>query len=85
MLSLTEIVATLTGCVTTYSEVERLVVKCTTEGEITGKIESAKWVFYERDIEKVVARLQSHKLSLVFMLNILQWWVSFFKLADAAC
>ena len=63
----------LMGCLTTYSELEELVAKCTTDGEITGQIERTKWWFYEGDIEKVVARLQGHKLSLVLMLNILQW------------
>jgi hypothetical protein len=72
LLSLNHIVATLTGCVTTYSALEALVAKCTTNGDIRGAIERVKWVFYEHDIQTVIMRLQSHKLSLTFMLTILQ-------------
>lgn len=73
LLSLRNIVATLTGCVTTYSELEEIVRKCTSNGEVSGVIERAKWVFYEHEIDGVVRRLQNHKASLTLMLTTLQW------------
>lgn len=73
LLSLNHIVATLTGCVTTYSALEALVAKCTTNGDIRGVIERAKWVFYEHDIQTLISRLQNHKQSLTLMLMTLQW------------
>src|SRR5882762_1114037 len=60
LLSLRNIVATLTGCVTTYSELEEIVRKCTSNGEVSGVIKRAKWVFYEHEIDEMVRRLQNH-------------------------
>ena len=69
MLSLRNIVATLTACVTTYSDLEFLVRKCMSDG----KVKAFKWVMNESDVGGLLDRVQAHKLSLVFMLTILQW------------
>ena len=69
MINLRNIVATLTSCVTTYSDLEFMVNKCMSNGEV----KKFKWVINESDIEGLLNRVQAHKLSLVFMLTILQW------------
>jgi hypothetical protein len=69
MLSLRNIVATLTACVTTYSDLEHVVGGCVSEGQV----KSFKWVMNEGDVGELLGRVQAHKLSLVFMLTILQW------------
>ena len=69
MINLRNIVATLTACVKTYSDLEFMVNKCMSNGEV----KKFKWVINESDIEGLFNRVQAHKLSLVFMLTILQW------------
>ncbi|KAJ4347817.1 uncharacterized protein N0V89_009187 [Didymosphaeria variabile] len=68
MLSLRNIVATLTACVTTYSDLEHVVKKCVDDG----KVKKFKWTMNEGDVGELLGRAQAHKLSLVFMLTILQ-------------
>lgn len=70
MLSLRNIVATLTACVTTYSDLELVLNKCVDEG----KVKKVKWLLNEGDIVALVQRVQAHKLSLMLMLTILQWY-----------
>jgi hypothetical protein len=71
MLSLRNIVATLTACVTTYSDLELVVSKCVE----AGKVQRMKWMINEGEIVELVQRVQAHKLSLTLMLTILQWYV----------
>jgi len=73
LLTIKNIIATLTGCVTTYSELEEIVRKCTNNKEISGVIKRAKWVLNEGKINMIVGKLQNHKASLTFMLTTLQW------------
>ncbi|KAF2692134.1 hypothetical protein K458DRAFT_354399 [Lentithecium fluviatile CBS 122367] len=68
MLSLRAIVTSMTACVTTYSDLERVVGKCVVDGQV----KRAKWVYYESEIAKLVQKVQANKLSLIFMLTILQ-------------
>jgi len=70
MLSLRNIVATLTACVTTYSELEMVVMNCFRED---GQARQVKWAINEGHIVELVQRVQAHKLSLTLMLTILQW------------
>ncbi|KAH5690376.1 hypothetical protein HBI44_173310 [Parastagonospora nodorum] len=69
MLTLRNISATLTACVTTYSDLEDVVSRCVLDG---GKVSRPKWVMYEGQIDVLVQRMQAHKLSLTLMLTILQ-------------
>lgn len=69
LLSLRNIVATLTACVTTYSDLERVMQKCVSNGEVW----RAMWIFHETEVIDLLQRVQAHKLSLTFMLIILQW------------
>jgi hypothetical protein len=71
MLSLHNLVTTLTACVTTYSDLERVVNKCISDG----KVRRVRWIYHENEIEEIVQKVQHHKLSFTFMLSILQWYV----------
>jgi hypothetical protein len=71
MLSLRNIATTLTGCVTTYSDLERVVNKCMVEG----KVLRYAWMIEEGEIAELMQRMQAHKLSLTLMLTILQRYV----------
>ncbi|KAF2684199.1 hypothetical protein K458DRAFT_269951, partial [Lentithecium fluviatile CBS 122367] len=68
MLSLRNIMTSLTACVTTYSRLERLVGKCVEEGQL----KRVKWLLHEREISELAQKVQGEKLNLVFMLTILQ-------------
>jgi len=70
LLSLRNIIATLTACVTTYSDLEKIVGDCVDAGHVN----RVKWLVYEGDIGELVQRVQAHKLSLTLMLTILQWY-----------
>jgi hypothetical protein len=72
LLSLRNIVATLTACVTTYSDLEKVVDCCIQDG----KVKRVKWLISEGEIGELPQRVQAHKLSLTLMLTILQWYIS---------
>ena len=72
MLSLRSIVTSLTACVTTYSDLERVVNNCVNNGQVY----RVKWIYYEDEIVELVQKVRGHKLSLVLMLSILQWYVN---------
>lgn len=69
LLSLNNIIATLTACVTTYSDLDHVVSKCVERGEV----KRMRWLVNEAEITELVGRVQSHKVSLTLMLTILQW------------
>lgn len=69
LVSLNNLVATLTACVTTYSDLERIVGNCSSRG----RVNKLKWLYYEGEIAKLLQRVQVHKSSLLLMLNILEW------------
>jgi hypothetical protein len=72
MLSLRSIVTSLTACVTTYSDLERVVNRCVSDGRVS----RVMWIYCEQEILDLVRTVQGHELSLVFMLSILQWYVN---------
>lgn len=62
------VVAIITGCVATFSELEETLDSLKTEGmDILDRI---KWVRKESGIMAIIQRLQTHKASLSLMLNI---------------
>jgi hypothetical protein len=73
MLSLNNIIATLTACVTTYSDLDSVVQKCLDKH---GSVRRAKWIINETEIVELVQRVQAHKSSLTLMLTILQWYLA---------
>jgi len=72
LVSLRNLIATLTSCAITYSDMEHVIGKCI-EG---GAVKRVRWVMNEADIGELLQRVQAHKLSLTLMLTILQWYVS---------
>jgi hypothetical protein len=72
MLLMHSIVTTLTACVTTYSDVERLVNKCVSDGVVY----RIMWIYYEHEVSELLQKIQAHKMSLVLMLSVLQWYVT---------
>jgi len=72
LLSLENIVVTITGCVTTYSELEAITKKCS-GGQPMGLFNRLEWMLRESDINNIIQKLQNHKSSLTLMLTILQW------------
>jgi hypothetical protein len=75
MILLQHIVTALTGCVTTFSDLQRIMNDLNMDPEM-GIFDQLKWVRYEKSIKSVVQRLQNQKLSLTLMLNIIQWYVN---------
>ncbi|KAI9707030.1 MAG: hypothetical protein M1820_004618 [Bogoriella megaspora] len=67
--------AVLSGCVTTYSELEATIDSIEL-GKDMGINSLAKWSVKEPAIAAIMGRLQNHKASLAFMLSILQWFAS---------
>ncbi|KAF2804688.1 uncharacterized protein BDZ99DRAFT_425549, partial [Mytilinidion resinicola] len=71
LVSLENIVVTLTGCVTSYSELETITEKCCSPSSM-GAFDRVKWAFHEGEINGILQRLQRHKTSMIMMLQILQ-------------
>ncbi|KAI8314597.1 hypothetical protein K4K59_002678 [Colletotrichum sp. SAR11_240] len=71
LILLEHILTTLTGCVTTYSDLQHMVDGFKID-EHMGLVDRAKWMMAESSISVLVQRLQNHKTSLILMLGILQ-------------
>ncbi|KAG6999613.1 hypothetical protein G7Y79_00033g068010 [Physcia stellaris] len=69
LLRVDHTVAILSGCVMTFSELEKILDGLET-GDL-GVYDCIKWAQKESDIGAILQRLQSHKASLSLMLNIL--------------
>ncbi|KAH7393718.1 hypothetical protein BKA64DRAFT_95164 [Cadophora sp. MPI-SDFR-AT-0126] len=63
---------TLTGCVTTYDELEVFIDELKIDPSDMGVLDRFKWARKEKDVANIVQRLQNHKSSLNLMLTILQ-------------
>lgn len=72
LIQLEHVLTTLTGCVTTYSDLQRIVDGLDTRPEMS-TMAKLKWSHQESTISLVLQRLQNHKLSLTLMLTIIQW------------
>ncbi|KAH0425952.1 hypothetical protein CcaCcLH18_10656 [Colletotrichum camelliae] len=71
LILLEHVLTTLTGCVTTYSDLQFIVDGLKID-EHMGLVDRAKWMMQESSIGVLVGRLQNHKASLTLMLGILQ-------------
>ena len=69
LLKVDHVVAIVSGCVLTFSELEKLLDQLRTDG--MGVLDCMKWARKEPSILAVVQRLQNHKASLSLMLSIL--------------
>lgn len=78
LILLDQLLTTLTGCVTTYSDLQ-FILDSLNISEDMGAFDRLKWVRQEDKINSVVQRLQSHKSSLTLMLTIMQWYLTSFR------
>ena len=74
LIMVDQVVATLAACVTTFSDLDTFVEGLQNESEMK-ILDRLRWFSKEKDIQAILARLQSHKNSLTLMLNILSWYV----------
>jgi hypothetical protein len=75
LILLENLLATLTGCVTTFSDLQHMVDKLAIS-ENMRIFDRMMWSRKQDKIYLILQRLQNHKASLALMLTILQWYVS---------
>jgi hypothetical protein len=73
LIQLDQLLTTLTGCVTTYSDLQ-FILEGLDISEEMGTFNRIKWMRQENRLNTLVQRLQSHKSSLTLMLTIMQWY-----------
>lgn len=73
LILLEQLVVTLTGCVTTYSDLQFTLTSLNIHEDM-GTFDRIKWMRQEDKLNTLVQRLQSHKSSLTLMLTIMQWY-----------
>ncbi|KAI7762942.1 hypothetical protein LZL87_013433 [Fusarium oxysporum] len=71
LILLEHVLTTLTGCVTTFSDLQSLMDQLNLSPDM-GTIDKMKWARQESNITAIVQRLQNHKSSLTLMLTVLQ-------------
>ena len=69
LLRVDQIVTIISGCVLTFSELEKLMDDLQTDG--MSILDRLKWVRKEAEIEALIQRLQHHKASLSLILEVL--------------
>ena len=74
LLKVEKLVAIVSGCVLTFTELEKLIDEMKT-GDMD-ILDRLKWVRKESAIVDLIRRLQNHKASLSLVLNILNGFVS---------
>ncbi|KAL9032286.1 MAG: hypothetical protein Q9180_006592 [Flavoplaca navasiana] len=70
---LDQVVTIMSGCVLTFSELERLLDGLKAEG--MGILDRARWARKEKAISNLVQRLQNHKASLSLVLQVMNGYV----------
>ena len=81
LLLLKQVLATLSGCVITLSELEAIIDGMVIVPKM-GFFDSTKWSLKEPEIKSIVQRLQNSKSSLTLMLTILHWSVALSPASD---
>ncbi|KAI1423152.1 hypothetical protein F5Y12DRAFT_716661 [Xylaria sp. FL1777] len=71
LILLDQLLTTLTGCVTTYSDIQFILTSLDISEDM-GTFDRIKWMRQEERLNTLVQRLQSHKSSLTLMLTIIQ-------------
>jgi hypothetical protein len=80
MLYIKQIVATLTGCVCAFSELEKELESVkTTQTEGLTLWDSVLWAQKDQAFRRLLKDLESHKSSLTLMLTIYNWFVLTFS------
>lgn len=73
MILVDEVVATLTGCVMTFSDLDGCVKGLESDDKL-GLLDSARWASRAPELRKNWQNLEAHKSSLTLMLSILTWY-----------
>lgn len=73
LLQVDQVVTVISGCVLTFSELERLLDGLKVEG--MGILDRAHWARKEKAIGNLVQRLQNHKASLSLVLQVMNGYV----------
>lgn len=73
LLQVDQVVTIMSGCVLTFSELERVLDGLKAEG--MGILDRAHWARKEKAISNLVQRLQNHKASLSLILHVLNGYV----------
>jgi len=77
-INVEDLVVTLTGCVCTYSELDRELERLRTDDDPRSRFgiwDSGKWAANDSDIAKILRNLQMHKASLNLLLSLYTWLV----------
>ncbi len=72
LLMLEQIIIIFTDCVSIFSELEQILESVKTDGPMR-VLDRLKWAVKEKNIIKLLTRLQTSKASLGLMLTILTW------------
>lgn len=72
-----EVVATLSACVLTFSDLDDCVKGLVTD-ERLGWLDSVRWAMRMSDLKTCLKNLEAQKASLSLILNILTWYISRF-------
>jgi len=78
MIYLEHLVATLTGCVCAFDQLEMVLEGLNANLDVSSSLglwDSAKWALKNQDLGRVLGDLQNHKSSLNLMLSIVTWFV----------
>lgn len=84
MIDVDQLLITLTGCVCTFSELEKEVGSLKSADRL-GVWDRVKWAWAEPTISQLVQRIQSHKLSLNLMLSIFTWYETLLNCPSSQC
>ena len=72
LLMLDQVMATLSGCVTTFLETQKYTQGLTAEAEM-GLLDRVRWAAREQKLKKILGELEIRKSSLSLMVAILTW------------
>lgn len=75
MILVEEVVVTLSACVMNFSDLDRCVEGLASD-ERLGILDSVRWASKAEELKGYMQSLESHKLSLALMVNILTWYLT---------
>jgi hypothetical protein len=76
MINIDQLVITLAGCVSRFTELERILGSLETDSNALNIVSRAKWVQKDQDLGRILQALQNHKTSLNLILSIYSWLVT---------
>jgi hypothetical protein len=76
MITIDQLVITLTGCVSRFTELEGILGSLETDSNSLNMVSRAKWAQKGQDLGRIIRALQNHKLSLNLIMSIYSWLVT---------